>query len=85
MGLTVLCSPRSLSAMALPSGLFPISASHHHMLNSEHNHLPILLHGRINDQFFGNTVTGKFPSKLVLPANLLIVVFGIEDIVFVGA
>lgn len=47
--------------------------------------LPVLLHSRVDDQFLGNTVTGKLPRKLVLPANSLIVVFGIEDVVLVGS
>lgn len=83
--LTVLCSPRSLSAMALPSGLFLISVSPHHIFMNLMHVLPVLLHGRVNNQFLSNTVTGKFPGKLVLPANLLIIVFGIENIVLVGA
>ena len=43
----------------------------------------ILLHGRIDNEFLTNRVTSKLPGELVLPANLVLVIFGVEDIVVV--
>lgn len=53
------------------------------LLNNSIAILKSLPHARVHDQFFSNTVAGKFPDKLVGPAGFFVLVLGIEDLVVV--
>lgn len=43
----------------------------------------VLLHGRVDDEFFADGVAGEFPGELVLPAGFGVVVGGGDDVVVV--
>src|SRR3954462_1972077 len=43
----------------------------------------MLLHCRIDDEFFTDRVSSQFPNKLILPADLGVVVLCTEDVVVV--
>ena len=45
----------------------------------------VLLHGRIDDQLFSDTVTSQLPDELVLPADFFVGILAFEDVVLVNS
>lgn len=45
----------------------------------------VLLHGGIDNQLLGDTVTSQLPDELVLPANFLVGILAFEDVVLVDS